>query len=533
MRQVKKLINAFTNASFLSRSSFYIFLYSVLLLVGMWHAFPNLLVVADESPYVGGVLRSLQLKTLLPHIDYSYTLSFYANYILFLPFLFVLFISHGGDMAGTIAFLSDHTWIAYFIPRLVSVFAVLIMVVLFFKIARNEGRTGNEIFIISTITFTNILFMSIAHTGKMWALSLLLWFLSFYFFSRALERMRTMDVESGRIYTNPFFWTPFFAFVSVANFPVNILSCIGVLWLGVRILERRVQYASYVYGCIAGLVSFGILLGLNWDGWVTQNSITQVGIRSYTDIALYFIYGGMMIMPLHLLYGLFCLTFTRTKIKDEVWILLYTLGAYVVFIFARAPWVGESHVDFFRYFFYPVFFTGLLFLFFSMRGKMVGYTLAVVSIIFVGKLLYLLSIPTTYNLAERYLSADAHDERIVNQVARLDLRKDMESSLLIKEERCGSRCMLARSGVMDDGLFVVDDATVPREYEKVLLETPSYLVVRSDALQTPAPSSISIRNGLAGGRYQSIDYNLGTYTWEFLTQERLGENIVIERGGVQ
>src|SRR3989344_8306030 len=61
--------------------------------IGIWHALPMLNVILDEQYFVSGVLRTMELRTILPPINevpYG-TVTFYLNYILQMPFLLVLF----------------------------------------------------------------------------------------------------------------------------------------------------------------------------------------------------------------------------------------------------------------------------------------------------------------------------------------------------------------------------------------------------------------------------------------------------------
>ena len=57
--------------------------------VGIWHALPMLNVILDEQYFVGGVLRAIEAKSILPlATDVPYgTITFYLNYALQIPFL--------------------------------------------------------------------------------------------------------------------------------------------------------------------------------------------------------------------------------------------------------------------------------------------------------------------------------------------------------------------------------------------------------------------------------------------------------------
>jgi hypothetical protein len=524
MRPVRKILRQFFN----NRLNLLVLAYVALLVFGVWHAFPNLLAVADESPYVGGVLRALQAKTLIPHIDYSYTISFYANYFLFIPFLSLLVILEGG-VGQAIAFLNNHVWIAYFIPRLVSVCAMALTFWFFVRMAEREGRTLKEIVVISVITFGNILFMSIAHTGKMWALSLFLWFLSFYFFSQAMRVVRSKDYEHTTLYRDPFFLSPLFACLACANFPVNIISLISTAWLFRIVVKERIKRVQFFIGSLTGVALFLLFLSINLGGWVAQDSITQVVTRSLTDVSVYFMYGSIMIIPLSILYAMFCVRGRGVPLVDEVSVLLVSLVAYIAIIYIRAPWVGEYHADYWRYFFYIVFFLGVLFVYFPQKSKMVAYTLATVSLVCMLRVEYLLAIPTTYNHAEEYLTTHVGKELVVNGVERIDLHKNRESSLITKDGRCGSRCQLSREGMNEDGLFVIDEATSPDSYALTLEQNPSHVTLSTQEIMGTHAAVYVAENGLSGDAYQTIDHNLGLYSWDIFIQDRLGEDVYFGR----
>jgi len=497
--------------------------YILLLLVGIWYAFPNLKVVGDEAPFVGGVLRAIEDKTLIPNIDYSYTVSFYANYFLMFPFILVLFIFFGGDTVLLTNFLMENVYIAYFIPRLLSVISAVVILAIFLKMMREWGRSFFERFVVVSIVFGNIIFFTIAHTGKMWLLSLLLWFLSFYFFSRAIENK--VEKTNG-MFRDPFFWSPVFAFLSFANFPVNIVALIFVLWLWIIALMNKLPKKSLLYGTISGIVIFTILFAVNYTGWTTQNSITPIGVRDFLGITKYFIYGGLTIMPLFVLYGIFC-TEKRRYFSPVIGALIISFFSYLVIIFLRASWVGSELGGYWRYFIYPVFFIGLILAQWPSRRHLFAVFLGVISLLFVLRIDYLLAVPTTHNLAREYIVSNVHKSLIVNIYPYLDLPKNTISYKITADSFCQSRCLYGRGIASDDvGLFVIDAETNMVEFEKAISEAKEYLLVKTVSDEKLYLEN-AISNGLQSEQLLDIDYNLGPYTIGLFVADRLGPSFFI------
>src|SRR3989344_1902958 len=251
---MKSVLRNKVRAVLSSPDALLVYVYAALLLVGIWYAFPSLKVVGDEAPYVGGVLRAMQGMTLVPHVDYSYTVSFYANYALMVPFVGVLLLWFGSVASATV-FLMEHIYLAYFVPRLVSVFAALALLVLFLALMRAQGKSFSERFALSSIVFCNIMLLVIAHTGKMWMLSLLLWFVAFFFFQKATQEhaVQHQVLHSGGL-RSASFWSPVFAFLAFANFPVNVIAILFPVWLGVLVLTRGLPWRALAYGFVSRLL---------------------------------------------------------------------------------------------------------------------------------------------------------------------------------------------------------------------------------------------------------------------------------------
>jgi len=514
-----KLKNYFKRISVFS-DSYLIFIYFIILIIGIWHAFPNLKIVGDEAPFVGGVLRAMQDRTLLPNIDYSYTLSFYANYLLMIPFVLIGLLLFGGNTAMLTKFLMENVYLAYFIPRLLSVGSAMIILALFLSMMRKRGKSFKERLVVSSIVFGNIIFLVIAHTGKMWMFSLLLWFISFYFFDKAISEVIQPDEV---FYKSPYFWSPIFAFLAFANFPINVIALIFVAWLWLHAWINKLPYKALLAGTILGASFFVVLFLLNQDGWLIQNSITPVGERNLLGIFSYFLYGALILMPLHILYLLFC---TKIKLSTPVKALIVSLCAYVILVGWRASWIGSLSEGYWRYFVYITFIAGVMFLYFETRRRSISLILALISVCFLLRVDYLLSIPTTYNEARDYL-VENNSQLVVNYDPYLDLPKNQNSYLLTENSLCQSRCLFGRlSHENKSKLFVIDSETKTSEFERVFKDSNSYLLVTGIEQSTNSPL-IVFSNGLKKEEEMGVDNNLGPYLIDLFKVERFGPELFI------
>ncbi len=493
-----------------------VLVYAILLLIGIWYGFPNLKVVADEAPFVGGVLRAIENKTLWPDIDYSYTVSFFANYLLMVPFIGLIFVITGSTVSA-VSFLMEHVYLAYFIPRIVSVVSALFTLHYFLKFMKKRGRDLYERIILSSIVFGNIIFLVIAHTGKMWALSLFLWFLSFYLFDKALN-----DGDS-----KSFFWCVLVSFLAFANFPVNLIALIFPLYLWREALKKKIYSKALIWGTICGLVMFGVLFLVNYDGWIMQNSVTPIEGGSALGILKYFISGALVLIPMHVLY-IFCVRkFPEDKAR---WVLWFSLSAYIVIVATRAPWIGGSSPEtYWRYFVYIGFMLGLVLATHHLRYRKLPLFLAAVSLIFAFKTTYLLAVPSTHNLARDYLSINSENSLVVNMYPYLDLPKDQASYSVVEDDLCQSRCLYGRSNSTPmTSLFVIDSETKSDQFERIIREEKIYwLVSLSERENLPLVQVVG--HDINNSRFREVDYNLGPYSLSLLSLERLGPTIYIYR----
>src|SRR5262249_51945257 len=130
---------------------------------------------------------------------------------------------------------------------------------------------------VAVLLFCNPLFLYLAHTGKMWFLSMLLVALTLYSFDRATDANR----PARSWYADPTMLTGLFAGLAFANFPVNIIAYLPVAYLAWIVRRDRARFKRLTLGVALGAIALGIGFLINHAGWTTQNAITSPGA---TDI---------------------------------------------------------------------------------------------------------------------------------------------------------------------------------------------------------------------------------------------------------
>src|SRR3989344_7331705 len=144
--------------------------------VGIWHALPMLNVILDEQYFVGGVLRAIEVKSLLPlasEVPYG-TITFYLNYLLQIPFLLALFAWKGFSIVALKTYLVLNPEIAYLVPRFLSAILASLVAILYDRFLRSEGLPLLHRFAVLSVIFCTVIGAATLHTGKMWVLSTIL-----------------------------------------------------------------------------------------------------------------------------------------------------------------------------------------------------------------------------------------------------------------------------------------------------------------------------------------------------------------------
>lgn len=495
------------------------------LVVGIWHALPILGVIGDEAPFVGGVLREISVGSIIPHTDYSYTLSFYANYALMLPVLALMYALSGFSVPGLLDTLTVHHYLLYLIPRTVTLLAALGTAALLLSLGREEAFSVRSRLLVVGLYSSTLIVSLIDHTGKMWGLSVFLAALSVFFAARTVRRV---DDRVG-ILGSPSFWSIGFAFLSFANFPpaVVMLSVVPFfLFLYRKDLRavHRIILSTLVWSAV-----FLALFFLNFHGWVTQNAITDPGgapAASVYENIVHHMHMVFLLLPFLVLVVL--LRIGSVTNKPLLTLLLVELFLYVGIVSVRAPWAAGS-VAYYRYEFFVAFF--LVCILFTLRPRWdnVVALLLGVSLIFWLKILILLALPTTYNGARDTVVEDLGGKDVVVrvEVEELDLPKNSPSYTLNSSAHCASRCQAGREKEFAPDLhyLVVDDETDPAAVQSFPdHDRPVYVI--TDTRHASIEPLFGFTNGLTDG-FLSVEHGLGAYDIDLFRVKRLGRPIFV------
>ncbi len=516
--------------------------------IGIWHALPMLTVIADEQYYVGGVLRALEAGTVLPPLgDVPYgTLTFYLNYIIQVPLLLLLFAWKGFHILALKEFLIFHPEVSYIVPRLLSAVLASITAVAYDRFLRAEGVPLPHRFAALAALFFTILPAVVFHTGKMWVLSTVLVFASFLFLYRALQ-LRGTDphkaAQSG-------FWSICVDFLAFANFPlagVFLVSNILVLAYVFRMDRKRM----YTLGR-GVLVGGGVLLAVliinhqniyyqvadiftNYHPLVTGEDLVTPPLSASF---FFHIKQVAVAFPALLMLLLFAISVRAIQNKLLFWLSACYASLYVVTLVFLVTWYS-SVGELLRYVFPLGFFFSTMIAaleYKKMRGAL--WAFCAVQVPLYLYVLYLLSVPTTFNLASNYIFEHYRGERVLiyNDVVELTLPQNKQSALLMEDKFCGSKCRYVRTAsTAEDFMPVV--VTFQSELSKVDGgDFSSILWVSGRALegscagisvQAGVPVA-SFQSGASDENYLSIEHNLGNYlVSDFWYLSRLGKNIYI------
>lgn len=489
----------------------YLGIFFITLLWGLWHALPQTSVVADESTFVGAVLRAMEAKTLVPTIEASYTLSFYASYIAMVPVVMWALMVSGMSVAGAAAWLNDHYALLYLVPRMVSVCASVGIAYLLLRLMREEGACLRDRLLCTTLALTPIIVVAIMHTGKMWALSALLVLWATYLCARVAR-----NDAAGPWYYSPLFWLPGAAALSVANFPLAIIAGIPyayAAWLVRSNVEQRALLlkSSVLWGIIGAA-----LVAVNLHGWVSQSAATPV--ETFAPLAA--VGWQLLLLPV-MLPGLFlalALNAHRIRSRALAAVIGLELAAYILLVALRAPWVVAS-VDYLRYYFLVAILMGALLACVFLNYRKVVYALACVSLLFFGKTLYLLGMPTTYNQAHDWVvkTVAGREAVLKNTVSVLDLPRTARAYAMLKEGLCASKCEQELAQPTSPYRYtLISNETDPAKAQGLV---PDYTLSSTSTGATPLFGH--------AGEYYAMNHRLGLYTPRYLALERLGEPIYL------
>lgn len=502
----------------------FLFFLFLTLLVGIGHAYPLTNVIGDESPFVGGVLRSLSTGSMIPTIDYSYTVSFYVNYFAMGILAAIIFPFAGFSVDGVKETLLASYHLLPLVPRAVTLVSTLLTAYLLLLLSRQSGQELRARLLIQGVFFSTIIVAVISHTGKMWGLSLLLLMSALFFTSRAF---RDATPFNGPMYRSSIFWSIGFAFLAFANFPIAVIQLAVIPFLFYHFRSSHPAIIRIFSATIFWTFIFGVLLFLNMDGWMTQNSITAPQDMAPSFMANILHYGIGLFVFCPFLLALFLVGSRRTEKSPLFFLVITEFLAYVLLVSYRAPWAaGSDAYD--RYFFPIALFLTLLA---TLRRRVSGngaVVILVLSLIFFIKTLVLLSLPTTYNIARDIIIRDLSRDDVVVLVSldKLDLPKSARAYELTQEGRCGSLCRSIREkGDSGSLTYTVIDEDTDEEKKGAILQDAARVYFATERILPDVSPLYKIDNG--SRETYEVEWKMGTYDPRYLLTGRLGPVIYV------
>lgn len=507
--------------------------------IGIWHALPLTNIINDEMYFVGGVLRAMQAKSLIPlpgDVPYG-LLTFWLNYLLFIAVLCVLFAVVGFKGAALKSFLVAQAGWLYLVPRSLNALAaggVLFIVRDILQRAGVEKRTRTFLLF---VLFTDLIVSAVLHTGKMWVVSIGLVLLSVCFLYRTV---RSADPDMLR---RDIFLSILFAFLAFANFPLCGFALIAIpLLFAFHRKDRRLVWAIG-RSALIGAAVFVLLFLANAGNIISQvtdiftvyhpigaaAAVPHAGISVWQSFVLHATQALVLFPLLILVIGVGAFR----GVKDRLLFVIacsYT-AVYFVLICILVTWSADLHANL-RYLFPLGPFFALIAASLSLPvGRWMG-VMCSISFIPYALFLFRLSVPTTYNQAVSWAVSEPSLQGavVVNQVGpRLDLPKDARSYRLTQEKFCGSKCHEALSST--DGPtapFLVIDAesgtTLPAFEGAVYRFTTSTEPLPGESLAWTASNGGDVRSAY------EIDYAVGNYfDPTFYLIRRFGEMISVFR----
>ncbi|MFZ2500422.1 MAG: hypothetical protein WAW90_00330 [Minisyncoccia bacterium] len=514
--------------------------------MGTWYAFPMLNVVSDEMYFVGGVLRAMQNHTLIPLLyDVPYgTLTFYLNYIWQIPFLLILLALNSGHVSGVYTQLIVHPEYGYLVTRLVSAGIAIGFAFWFERFLRREGIPMVQRFAVLSVPFMTIMPATILHTGKVWVLSSILVMMSLCLLYRSIRRNRKEDQRASLRDAR---MSIVLAALAFANFP---LAGIFLITLPILLIVFRKDTAGIVQvlvGTVWGVVLVALVAALNFKNIIFQitdvfTHYHPVGVAAAQSVGMHISTFFSLILHVKQVAFLFPLTLIlivyalmRNAVQNRL--LFFLSAGYAILYFSvivvLVTWSSDS-AGYLRYLFpLAFFFSGMVASLDFKKLHWVLYIFCTVQVVVYGYTLYLLSAPTTFNVAAAYVTQTYHDEDrmlIYNNLGDLDLPRNTRSAFLTQEKFCASKCQYYRSATTTN-TFSPTVVGEQSDWSEIHLKDFSSFVWINDRALTNicAGEPVAIfTGGTADEHFASIDYNFGNYLVPRLWHlPRLGKNIYL------
>src|SRR3989344_5106892 len=231
-------------------------LLSLSFFVGLAHALPLTNVISDESPNVGGVLRALENKTVLPAVgDVPYaTVTYLLSYVFVAAYLALAWPFFGFDLAALKEQVVDNLSSVYLVTRGSSAVLAIIAAALLYKFSRRAS--------ITVLVMTSIIVTAMFRTTKVWVLTTVLTLASLYYLYAAITAKSRRAI----------FWSILFAALSLANFPFNFYAVGLAVAVLLFVFRRERQFYGVIFkSALAGTAVVAAVTAMNW-----QNILDQV-----------------------------------------------------------------------------------------------------------------------------------------------------------------------------------------------------------------------------------------------------------------
>ncbi len=512
--------------------------------IGIWHALPMLNVILDEQYFVGGVLRAIEMKSVLPPVGgvpYG-TVTFYLNYVLQIPFLAILLAWKGFNIVSLETYLILHPEIAYLVPRLLSAMIATIVALVYDRFLRSEGLPLPQRFAVLSVMFMTVIASVTFHTGKVWVLSSVLAGTSALCTYLALKAHIRGAQEP--VY-GPIFWSIVSAFVALANFPLAGVFLVNIPILLYIFRNDTVRFRAVTRAILTGVFVFTVVLATN------VRNIYSLVIHIFTDFnpilsggtsaqALtpfsesFFFHFEQTLVAFPFVIAVIVIAVLTRAIQNKLlfWVSFGYAGLYFLTISLVATWFddlgGELH-----YLFPLAFFSsGMIAAIAYKKMRLIVWGFCVLQTLVFFYTLYLLSVPTTFNQVDAFVEQNFRTEHvlIINTVVELSLPLNKETALLQSDEHCGSKCLYWRSATLESD-FIPVVVTSQSQIDKVNAASYSRVLLITD--QRPVTSCVSeplktFQSGASDERYVSVEYNLGHYfVPDFWHLSRLGKNLTL------
>lgn len=508
--------------------------------VGLGYALGMVDAVGDEVYFVGAALKALQAKTVFPaagEVPYG-TITYFLNYILTGLFVILALPFFGFQSDLLKQFLIQNPVVPSLLPRLVSAFLALGYLALFYKLIKSRFTDVRVRIFLLLLTFTNILTTVILHTGKMWVLSTLLVLVSFYYLYRALEfepaaRERSLPRQE-------IFLSVLFSFLAFANFPLNFFALFNVPIVFFWFRKQKGILPTLAWSGLAGLAVFSLIILANAES--IKNQVASIftsyrpldgravahNISSWQSLWLNAV-KVLCFFPLPLIVAV--LAFLAEKKKAIANRHLFYLGllyffVYFLLISFLATW-SNSFYTYNRYLFPLGFFLILALLGLQIKFTKAQAVIAVIAVAYFAKTIYLLAVPTTWNLAYDYSLTQLNRESvaIISEIRALDLPLNSPTAKTLSARFCGVKCQNVISGNLNSYFKPLVISSHTSEGIKPTGVSEQYYFTSVRQLDDATPSQSFAAATDPGFEIEGRLYNY--FDWPFWSLSRLGPNIYI------